>query len=99
MGSSLKFYLKTIPGERVEADLTLPEEDGAILTGIVTRRDGEPASAAVVLALDGETMQPVGHCQTDAQGLFAIGPLPGGKLYYINVYDGAAPVRVVKIEL
>ena len=78
MGSSLKFYLKTIPGERVEADLTLPEEDGAILTGIVTRRDGEPASAAVVLAPSDVYKR---------------------QLYYINVYDGAAPVRVVKIEL
>lgn len=42
MGSCLKFYLKTIPGERVELDLTLPRSEGSIVTGIVTRADGEP---------------------------------------------------------
>lgn len=99
MGSSLKFYIKTIPGERIEADLSLPADSGSILTGTVTRSDGEAAASVVVLALDAETLQPAGHCVTDVQGLFAIGPLEGGKLYYINVYDGSAPVRVVKIEL
>ena len=99
MANSLKFYIKTIPGERVEAALTLPADARSILTGSVTRQDGEPASSAIVLVQDPDTMQPVGHCLTDAMGLFAIGPLEGGKLYYINVYDGTAPVRVVKIEL
>lgn len=98
MGSCLKFYLKTIPGERVELDLTLPRSEGSIVTGIVTRADGEPAASALVLALDAETLQPAAHCLADSQGLFALGPLPGA-LYSIHVYDGTAPVRVVKIEL
>ena len=98
MGSSLKFYIKTIPGERVEADLTLPSPGSSILTGIVTRSDGEPAAGAVVLALDSETLLPVRHCLTDSRGFFVLGPLPGA-LYEIHVYDGGAPIRFVKIEL
>lgn len=99
MASSLKFYLEAVGGERVEADLTLPSDKTSILTGAVTRSDGAPATGAIVLALDGETMQPVGHCLCDGQGLFAVGPLHTNQLYSINVYDAAAPVRVIKIEL
>lgn len=99
MASSLKFYLEAVSGERVEADLTLPADKSSILTGTVTRSDGTPASGAIVLALDGESMQPVGHCLTDAMGLFALGPLHSKQLYYINVYDSLAPVRIIKIEL
>lgn len=98
MGSCLQFYIKTIPGERVETDLTLPKDSGGIITGTVIRADGEPAAAAVVLALDCESMQPVCHCLTNSQGFFVLGPLPAA-LYDIYVYDGASPVRVVKIEV
>ena len=98
LGTSLKFYLKTTPGERVEADLALPESEGAVLTGTVSRHSGDPAAGALIVVLDGETLRPVCHCIADAQGIFAAGPLPGA-LYHIHVYDGAAPVRVVTIRL
>lgn len=98
MGSSLKFYIKTVPGERVEADVSLPPEDGGVLTGTVVRADGEPAPGAVVLALDAATMEPVCHGLTDAHGFFLLGPLPAA-LYQVQVYDGASPVRAVQIAL
>ncbi len=97
MGSLLRFYIKPVPGERVEAQLTLPPPAGGIVTGTVTRWDGEPAPGAVVLAVDCESRQPALHTTADDQGFFVLGPLPG-KLYDIHVYDGAAPVRVVQIE-
>jgi len=98
MGSSLKFYIKTVPGERVEADVSLPPDGGGVLTGTVVRADGEPAPGVVVLALDAGTMQPVCHGLTDAHGFFILGPLPAA-LYQVQVYDGAAPVRTVRITL
>ena len=58
MGSELHFYIHMKPGERVETDLTLPPDSGAILTGVVRRADGRPVSDAVVLALDGGAGEP-----------------------------------------
>ena len=98
MGSCLKFYLKAAAGERVETELTLPPETGGVVTGVVTRSSGEPASSAVVVAVESETAQPMCHCVADAQGFFVLGPLPSA-LYDIHVYDGAAPIRTVKIEV
>ena len=98
MGSCLKFYLKSAPGERVETELTLPPDAGGVVTGVVTRSGGEPAVSAVVVAAESETGQPVCHCVTDSQGFFVLGPLTPS-LYDIRVYDGAAPIRAVKIEV
>ena len=98
LGTCLKFYLKTTPGERVETELTLPESEEAVIAGTVTRKNGDPAAGALILVLDGETLDPVCHCIADSQGVFAIGTLPAA-LYHIHIYDSAAPVRVVKIKL
>ena len=98
MGSCLKFYIKTAPGERVETELTLPPDAGGVVTGIISRSGGEPAAAAVVVAVACETGQPMCHCVADSQGFFVLGPLPPA-LYDIHVYDGAAPIRAVKIEV
>jgi hypothetical protein len=98
LGTCLKFYLKTSPGERVETELTLPENEGTVITGTVTRKTGEPAAGVLILVMDSETMQPICHCVSDAQGIFAVGPLPAA-LYHIHIYDGATPVRIVKIKL
>ncbi len=97
MGSCLRCYIKTVPGERVETELTLPEEAGGVIAGTVLRRSGEPAPAAVVLAVDCETGTPLLHCVTDSEGFFLLGPLPA-KLYDLHVYDGCRPVRVVRVE-
>lgn len=98
MGSELQFYIHVKPGERVETDLTLPPEHGAVLTGVVHRADSQPVPDAVVLAMDSESGAVRCHCVTDSSGFYILGPLPPA-LYEIHVYDGSAPVRVVSISV
>lgn len=98
MGSELHFYIHMKPGERVETDLTLPPDSGAILTGVVRRADGRPASDAVILALDGETGEPRCHCVTNWDGRYVLGPLSPA-LYELCVHDGSAPIRTVDLSL
>ena len=96
MGSCLRCYIKTVPGERVETELTLPEPAGAVIAGRVRRSSGEPAPGAVVLAVDCQSGDPLFHCTADCDGIFVLGPLPA-KLYDLHVYDGGTPVRVVHV--
>ena len=99
MGSELHFYIHMKPGERVETDLTLPPDSGAILTGVVRRADGRPASGAGGSGpgrRDGGT--PLSLCYKLGWPVCAGAPVPPA-LYELIVHDGSAPVRTVDLTL
>ncbi len=94
-----KLYLKTVPGERVELEMTAPESQDCLVIGTVVRAEGGPAVGAAVLAMDSETQKPLGQCVTDDTGFFMLGPLPGGVVCTNLVGSGPVPVRTVEIRL
>ncbi len=95
--SSLKFYIKPAPGERVQAELTLPAAQESFLLGTVKTAAGDPAvGCAVLLQADGGGV-PVHQAVTDETGRFVFGPLPGDQLYIINIYHDDTHVRTVEI--
>lgn len=97
--STLKYYVKPAPGERVEAALTLPPAQSACILGTVRLPSGDPAGdCAVLLYADGGDA-PLHQAFTDGQGRFCFGPLPGGQLYIINVYCDSVRIRTLEIDV
>lgn len=95
--SCLKLYVKPAPGERVETDLTLPDAQPATILGTVRTPAGDPAGAcSVLLYADGEDA-PLHQAFTDEQGRFCFGPLPGDRLYIINIYRDDTRIRALEI--
>ena len=95
--SSLKFYVKPAPGERVETELILPPAQEAAILGIVRTADGSPAAACtVMLYADGDPI-PLRQAFTDAEGRFCFGPLAGDQLYIIIIYHDHTHVRTLEI--
>ena len=95
----LTFFVKTLPGERVEANIVLPEPDGSAICGTVTGADGHPAAGVLVLLLrDGEEL-PQAQCTTDEHGLFCFGPLAEDQLYRISVFQAGRRVRRLDVQL
>lgn len=95
--SSLKFYVKPSPGERVETELALPGEQPALILGTVRLPTSDPAGeCAVLLYADGDDA-PLHQAFTDEQGRFCFGPLPGDRLYIINIYRDGTRIRSLEI--
>ena len=95
----LTFFVKTLPGERVEANITLPEPAGSAICGTVTRSGGVPAANVLVLLIkDGEEL-PQAQCTTDEHGLFCFGPLPEDQLYRICIFEAGRRVRRLEVQL
>ena len=95
----LTFFVKALPGERVEASITLPEPTESILCGTVTDSAGEPAAGLTVLLLEDGQRFPLAHGTTDEQGLFCFGPLREDQLYQVCVMQGGQRVRRLEIQL
>jgi len=95
----LSFFVKTLPGERAEAHITLPESGGSLICGRVTLPDSDPAAGIPVLLLrDGEDF-PFAQCLTDEQGLFCFGPLEAEQLYRLSIFHSGERVRRLDIQL
>ena len=95
----LTFFVKTLPGERVETNITLPEPSGSTICGAITASGGEPAAGVLVLLLrDGEPF-PLAQCTTDEHGLYCFGPLAEAQLYQLCVFQAGQRVRHLDIQL
>ena len=95
----LTFFVKTLPGERVEANITLPDPAGSAICGTITGSDNAPAAGVLVLLLrDGEVL-PQAQCTTDENGLFCFGPLMEDQLYRICVFQSGRRVRHLDVQL
>lgn len=99
MSCNLKFFVKTIPGERIETVLTLPEEPRCCLYGTVQNTDGAPLGDVAVLLCDAESHRPVGQAFTSEEGTFFFGPLEPDCLYYINIYHSSNRIRTLEIKV
>jgi hypothetical protein len=97
--SSLKFYVKPAPGERVESTLTLPPSQAASIYGVVQTADGTPARGCVVLLYDEHEPAPLAQAFTNEEGQFCFGPLVGDRLYIINIYYDDAQIRTLEITV
>ena len=95
----LSFFAKPLPGERVEAHISLPQPAHALLCGRVTDDDGQPVIHVPVLLLrDGEDF-PAAQCLSDEHGLFCFGPLEGDQLYQLRVFPGGPRIRRLDVQL
>ena len=95
----LTFFVKTLPGERVETNITLPEPSGSTICGTITASGGEPAAGVLVLLLrDGEPF-PLAQCVSDEHGLFGFGPLAEEQLYQLCVFPAGQRARRLDVQL
>ena len=96
---AMSFFVKTQPGDRVEANVTLPEQGGSSICGVVTGSGGEPAPGVLVLLLrDGEPF-PLAQCVSDEHGLFGFGPLAEEQLYQLCVFPAGQRARRLDVQL
>ena len=95
--STLRFYVKPAPGERVETELTVPDEAASCILGTVRSPTGDPAGGCAVLLYGEDEAEPLAQAFTDAQGRFCFGPIPGDRLYIINIYRDSARIRTLEI--
>ncbi len=95
----LTFFVKPLPGERVEAHIALPESADCVIFGTITGSNGSPAAGLPVLLLrDGEEL-PMMQCVTDVHGLFCFGPLEGEQLYQVCVFQTGSRARRLDVQL
>ncbi len=99
MNDPYKVYLKPAPGERLETVITLPEENRSVIFGQVRSARGAPAAGLPVLLFAEEDDKPLLQAFTDEAGNFCFGPVPGDRLYYINIYQSAVKVRTVEVDV
>lgn len=99
MNDPCKVYLKPAPGERLEAVITLPEESRSVIFGQVRSSKGPPAAGLPVLLFEEESAVPLQQAITDEAGSFCFGPIPGGQLYYVQIFRGEANVRTVEVDI
>lgn len=95
--STLRLYVKPAPGERVETELTIPDEADSCILGTVRTPSGDPAAGCAVLLYPESGDAPLAQAFSDAQGRFCFGPIPGDRLYIINIYRDSARIRTLEI--
>ena len=95
---ALTFFVKPLPGERVEAAITLPEPGGSLICGTISGPTGPAAGIPVLLLRDGEDF-PAAQCLSDEHGLFCFGPLEGDQLYQLRVFPGGPRIRRLDVQL
>lgn len=96
---SLTFFVKPLPGERVEANLTLPEAHSCLILGTIRHTGGDAAPGLPVLLFQDGEDSPSMQCITDAHGLFCFGPLEGDQLYQVCVFQTSGRTRRLDVQL
>ena len=79
-------------GKQYDIDITLPEDNRAVVYGIIKDAYDEPVKDAVVKLIEvdkdcgKEERKPVSHTFTDKNGEFVFGPLCANKMYEVQVW-------------
>lgn len=96
----MKFAFTPGKNERIEAVVTIPEEQRSIVHGVVYDIDGKTIQDAVVRLFERkeEGLEPVFHTFTDADGEFIFGPLIADKDYVIKVYANGVKLRELSVK-
>lgn len=90
-------YIKPGKGETVHANLPLPSEDFAMISGTVLSPQGSPEENALVI-LHSEEGQVIAETVTDETGSYLFGPLSPDALYTIEVHKNSRTVRMVELQ-
>ena len=99
------FYIKARKGELVNTHIPLKASDCAIIHGVVTDETAQPIANALVLLFPAaqteneQTMRPIAHVLSDADGHFAFSGIPGDSLYEIRLFTQNTNIRTLEISL
>ncbi len=96
----MKFAFTQGENERIEAVVSVPKEQRAIVHGTVYDTDSNRVPDAVVrlFSCDGANLAPVADAFTDGDGEFVFGPVEAGKSYLVKVYVNGAILRELTIR-
>lgn len=96
----MKFAFTPGKNERIEAVVTIPEEQRSIVHGTVYDLDGKTIKDAVVrlFLCEENSLIVVSHTFTDADGEFIFGPLTADKNYVVKVYVNGVTLRELTIK-
>ena len=96
----MKFAFTPGKNERIEAVVTIPEEQRSIVHGTVYDLDGKTIKDAVVrlFVCAEEKTVPVADTFTDQEGEFIFGPLFAEKHYLVKVYVNGVTLRELNIK-
>ena len=96
----MRFAFAPGKNERIEAVVTVPEEQRSIVHGTVYDIEGNRIKDAVVrLFMRGENKDAaVSHTFTDEGGEFIFGPLFSDKDYVVKVYVNGVTLREMNIK-
>lgn len=94
-----EYYIKPSSGEILSAEISLPPESGAIITGTVLTPSHQVVPEALVLLLDRETGNLIGNTQTDEFGHFYLGPVPADTLYIVRVQLQGQHTRPIELNV
>ncbi len=96
----MRFAFTPGQSERVEAVVTVPKEQRAIIHGTVFDMDGARVPDAVVrLFVCGDgTPEPAADTFTDGDGEFVFGPVEAEKSYIVKVYVSGVILREVTVR-
>ncbi len=96
----MRFAFTPDKNERIEAVVTVPKEQRAIVHGTVYDIDGNRVPDAVVrlFTCGGDKLEPAADTFTDSDGEFVFGPVEAEKSYVVKVYVSGVTLREVTIR-
>lgn len=96
----MRFAFTPGKNERIEAVVTIPEEQRSIVHGTVYDCDGNRVKDAVVRLFisDEKKSVPVSHTFTDDGGEFTFGPLYSDRNYIVKVYVNGVTLREITVR-
>lgn len=96
----MRFAFTPDKNERIEAVVTVPKEQRAIVHGTVYDIDGNRVPDAVIrlFACCGDKLEPVADTFADGDGEFVFGPVEAEKSYIVKVYVNGVTLREVTVR-
>lgn len=96
----MRFAFTPDKNERIEAVVTIPKEQRAIVHGTVYDIDGNRVPDAVVrlFVCSGDKLEPAADTFTDSDGEFVFGPVEAEKSYVVKVYVNGVTLREMTVR-
>jgi hypothetical protein len=96
----MRFAFTPNQSERIEAVVTVPKEQRAVLHGTVYDMDGKRIPDAVVrlFLCSGDALEPTADTFTDGDGEFVFGPIETESSYVVKVYVGGVTLREITVR-
>ena len=98
MGAGARFYFKPAEGEQIDTTVCIESEKSAAICGTVIDSGKRAIQDALVLLFAAEGDKALlGNQFTDEEGQFFFGPIEGGKLYLIKIYQNNTKIRELEV--